>query len=298
MKEQMTEFTQNVAEMVAEPEKKVNELLKYFQDRLPVLIDLLVKIALVLAIFFIGKKIINWLLRIIKRSFIRAGLEEGSIHFLLSLIKALMYVILVSSLATYMGVKEASIAALLGSMGVGIVLALKESLSNLAGGVILLLMKPFVVGDYIREDGHGNEGTVHSIDLFYTKLITPDNQVVSLPNGILSNTSMTNVTKQDKRQLRMTVGISYDADIKEAKAVLEEILRTDEKVMQSEPIDVFVDELADSSVQIGFRAWLAPDDYWPAKWRITETVKYAFDAKGISIPYKQIDVHVASENTK
>lgn len=293
----MTELAQSVAEMVAEPEKKVNELMQYFEDKIPVMLDLVLKIFIVLAVFFIGKKLINWLLRIIKRSFTKAGIEEGSMHFLLSLIKALMYVILVSSLATYVGVKEASIAALLGSMGVGIVLALKESLSNLAGGVILLVMKPFVAGDYIREDGHGNEGTVHSIDLFYTKLITPDNQVVSLPNGILANTSMTNVTKQDKRQLRLTVGISYDADIKAAKAVLEEILRTDEKVMQEEPIDVFVDELADSAVILGFRAWLAPDDYWPAKWRITEMVKYAFDAKGIAIPYKQLDVHVASGNT-
>ena len=230
-------------------------------------------------------------------SFERAGLETGSIHFLDSLIKAVLYVILVASLATYLGVKEGSIAALLGSMGVGIVLALKESLSNIAGGFILLIMKPFVVGDYIKEDDSGNEGTVDRIDLFYTTLITPDNRTVALPNGILSNTSMTNISKQDKRQLRERVGISYEADIRRAKDILEKILKEDSQVLQEEEQEVFVDQLADSAVILGWRAWVKPEDYWNARWRITEQIKYAFDEEGIAIPYNQLEVTLKERAT-
>lgn len=277
---------------MAKQTEEVNRFMKYFEGKLPGLMDFGLKIIIALIVFFIGQRIIKLLLKLLRRSFERAGMEEGSIHFLNSLCKAFFYVILVSSLATYFGVKEGSIAALLGSMGVGIILALKESLSNLAGGFILLLMKPFLVGDYIKEDSHGNEGTVFRIDLFYTTLITPDNRTVSVPNGILSNTSLTNITRQDKRQIRETIGISYGADIKKAKELLEHILNRDEAILRTEPIDVFVDELGDSAVQLGWRGWVAPEHYWTAKWRITEIMKYTFDENGIEIPFNQMDITI------
>lgn len=285
-------LTKQLADQLEQQKQEANQILEYFQDKLPGLMDFAFKVLIALIIFFIGKKVINLIRRIVKQSFDRAGLEPGSAHFMDSLIKAGLYVILAAGIATYLGVKEGSIAALLGSMGVGIVLALKESLSNLAGGFILLIMKPFVVGDYITEDGSNNEGTVHRIDLFYTTLITPDNRTVILPNGSLSNTSMTNVSKQDKRQLRETVGISYDADIREAKEVLDKILREDAEILKEQPIEVFVSQLADSSVSIGWRAWVSPEHYWSAKWRITEQIKYHFDAKNIEIPYNQMEVTI------
>ena len=285
--------TSIVEETLQQQAEEVNQFVKYFQDKLPTILDFGLRLLIALVILFIGSKVIKFLLKLVKRSFMRAGLEEGSVHFMNSLVKALLYVILVSSIATtYLGVKEASIAALLGSMGVGIVLALKESLSNLAGGFILLLMKPFSLGDYIKEDEHGNEGTVARIDLFYTILLTPDNRTVSVPNGILSNTSLTNISRQDKRQLREVVGISYTSDMKQAKDILEQILQEDEGILKTEPIEVFVDNLAESSVEMGWRGWVKPEQYWPTRWRITEKIKREFDKAHIEIPYRQMDISV------
>ncbi|WP_394925969.1 mechanosensitive ion channel family protein [uncultured Robinsoniella sp.] len=277
---------------IADQVEKANAVVKYFEQKLPGIADFGIKILIALLVFFIGSKMIKWMLKLLKKPFLRAGLEEGSVHFLNSLVKAILYILLVSGIATYLGVKEASIAALLGSMGVGIVLALKESLGNLAGGFILLLMKPFSIGDYIKEDVNDNEGTVSKIDLFYTTLLTPDNRTISIPNGSLSNTSLTNLSRQSKRQLRLVIGISYKADIRKAKEILEEILNNDIAILKEEPIEIFVDNLAASSVELGFRSWVKPEDYWPARWRIMERVKYAFDQKDINIPYNQLDVTI------
>lgn len=285
-------LTNQLTEQLEEHTKEANQFLEYLQGKLPGMLDFAFKLLIVLILFFIGSKIIKLIRKVVRRSFERAGLETGSVHFLDSLLKAVLYVILAATLATYMGVKEGSIAALLGSMGVGIVLALKESLSNIAGGFILLIMKPFVVGDYIKEDSSGNEGTVYRVDLFYTTLITPDNRTVALPNGILSNTSMTNISKQDKRQLREVVGISYEADIRQAREILADILKKDQGIMQEEEQEVFVDSLAESAVSLGWRAWVKPEDYWNTKWRITEEIKYAFDREGITIPYNQMEVTI------
>jgi small conductance mechanosensitive channel len=165
-------------------------------------------------------------------------------------------------------------------------------LSNFAGGVLILVLKPFVVGDYIVEDNKGREGTVKEIQLFYTKLVTADNKTVIIPNGSLANTSLTNVTAQDKRRLDFTVGISYDADLKKAKAILEDLFKKDEAIKKDKEIVVFVDSLGDSAVVLGARGWVASGDYWNTRWRILENVKLALDENGIGIPYQQIDVHV------
>ncbi len=292
---QETELGEQVAQAVQERADEVNRFVEYFNKQLPSLLDFGLKLVFAGILFFIGSRVIRFLLKMLKRSFLRTQMEEGSIHFMDSLVKAILYIVLVAGLATYLGVKEASIAALLGSMGVGIVLALKESLSNLAGGFILLIMKPFAVGDYIKEDGHGNEGTVKRIDLFYTYLLTPDNRTVSVPNGILSNTSLTNLSMQDKRQIRETVGISYETDIRAAKEVIGKVLLSDEGVLPAEPTEVFVDALGESSVELGWRVWVKPEDYFAVRWRITEAIKYALDEAGIEIPFRQLEVSVRQQ---
>lgn len=289
---QETELGEQVAKVVQEKAEEANRMMSYINGKIPALLDFGLKLLIAGIIFFIGSRVIALLLKILKRSFVRAQMEEGSLHFMNSLIKALLYIVLVAGLAAYLGVKEASIAALLGSMGVGIVLALKESLSNLAGGFILLIMKPFTVGDYIKEDAHGNEGTVEKIDLFYTYLLTPDNRTVSVPNGTLSNTSLTNISLQEKRQIREIVGISYQADIQAAKKTIEKILREEESVLAADPAEVFVDSLNESSVDLGWRVWVRPEDYFAVKWRLTEAIKYGLDETGIEIPYRQLEVAV------
>ena len=181
------------------------------------------------------------------------------------------------------------------SCGVAIGLALQGSLSNFAGGVLILILKPFIIGDYIIEDNKGREGTVKEIQLFYTKLLTVDNKTVIIPNGTLANTSLTNVTAQDKRRLDLSVGISYDADLKKAKQLIEELLRKDEDVLQNEDITVFVDSLGDSAVVIGARGWVKKEAYWTAKWRLTENIKLTLDENGIEIPFNQVVVHMKEQ---
>ena len=144
----------------------------------------------------------------------------------------------------------------------------------------------------IKEDTNGNEGTVSEIQLFYTKLVTIDNKTVVLPNGALSNSSLTNYTHQDKRMVDIKVGVSYEADLKKAKEVIETVARQDPARLPREEMNVFVAQLADSCVLIGVRIWVATDDYWTAMWRMTEEIKYALDENGIEIPYPQMNVTI------
>jgi small conductance mechanosensitive channel len=169
---------------------------------------------------------------------------------------------------------------------------LQGSLSNFAGGVLILLLKPFRVEDYIIEAGSGTEGTVKEIGLFYTRISTPDGKVVVLPNGNLSNNSITNASFAPVRRIDVTVGISYDSDIKRAKEVLKEVMVRDEYVLQNEPITVFVSSLDDSAVTMGLRCFCENIHYWDVKWSITENAKLALDEAGIEIPFNQVVVHM------
>ena len=254
------------------------------------------QVLIALLILVVGLKLISWLVKKIKASMEKSGkLEAGVISFLSSLIKYALYFILVMIILGQFGVTTSSVVAVLGSAGVAIGLALQGSLANFAGGVLILLLKPFVVGDAIVEHGSGREGTVSEISIFYTKLVTPDNRVIMIPNGTLSNSSITNNTKLEKRRLDMVVGVSYDADLALVKQVLSDIIEKEELVLKEEAKDVYVNELADSSVNMGISVWVKTSDYMGAKRKITENIKLTFDEKGISIPFPQTDVHISQE---
>ncbi len=188
-----------------------------------------------------------------------------------------------------------SFVTLLGTAGVTIGLALQGSLSNFAGGVLILILKPFVIGDYIREDTHGNEGTVTGIDIFYTRLRTYDGKMVVIPNGTLSNTSLTNLTRQEKRRLDLSVPVEYTVDLGKAKSVLAEVLCQEPLVLQEEPVDIVLDAFEDSSMTLLLHVWVRTENYWQAKWGLLEAIKNAFDANGIVIPYNQLDIHMIRE---
>ena len=277
-------------------ENEINRLTKYISDKIPELIDFAIGVVLALLVFWIGAKIIKWIRKIIRISMEKGGVDKGVRQFVDSLVKFALYAILIFSIGSKFGLDTTSVAAALASCGVAIGLALQGSLSNFAGGVLILVLKPFVVGDYIVEDNKGREGTVKEIQLFYTKLLTVDNKTVIIPNGTLANTSLTNVTAQDKRRLDLSVGISYDADLKKAKELIEGIFRADEDILKEEGINVFVDNLGDSSVVIGARGWVKKDAYWTTKWRLTENIKLTLDEKGIEIPFNQVVVHVKENN--
>ena len=288
----IADTTQEVTDATQEAVKQVNQLTQYVQDSIPGLITFGLKVLAALVAFFVGRLVIRWIRKIVRRSFERSGADKGVEQFVDSLLKYGLYALLVFSLISSLGFDTTSVAAVLASGGVAIGLALQGSLSNFAGGVLILLLKPFVVGDYIIEDSNGKEGTVKEIQIFYTKLSTIDNKTIVIPNGMLTNNSITNATAKDERQLDLRVGISYDADIRQAKSVIENLLIKDECIIKNEQINVFVHELADSAVVLGIRAWVKNEEYWTTRWRLLEEIKILLDENGIEIPYPQMAVHM------
>ena len=258
---------------------------------LPALSGFAMDLLAAVLILIIGFKVVGAVRRMAERSFARMEMELSLRKFLLSLIQVVLYAVLIFMAAERIGIQSSSIIALLGSAGVTLGLALQGSLSNFAGGVLILLMRPFKVGDYIVSQ-YG-EGTVAVIGLVYTTLNTMDNKTVVIPNGSLSNSPITNATAEKFRRLDLTVGISYQADLKKAKDILLDIYTSHPKVLKDHPIQVFVDQLADSAVIIGGRGWTATDDYWQTRWDITEEIKLRLDEAGIEIPFNQMDVHVS-----
>ena len=264
----------------------------------PSLLGFLVQVIVAIIVLLIGSRIIKFLLKLIKKSLDRSKVEAGVVTFLCSLVKYSLYFVLAMIILAQFGVTTSSVVAVLGSAGLTLGLALQGSLSNFAGGVLILLLKPFVVGDYIIDGATGQEGTVSSITIFYTKLLTIDNRLILIPNGTLSNSSITNVTHMETRRIDLLIGVSYEANLAKTKQVLSDVVQCEEKILPGEPVEIYVSELADSSVQMGVRAWVKTEDYWPIRWKLTEDIKNALDANGISIPYQQMEDTVAMQKIK
>ncbi len=256
----------------------------------PWLLSLCWKLLVALIVFLIGKKVIGFIRRFASRSFERAGVEAGASKFLKSLIEVCLYGILVFMIAGQLGMNTASLVTILGTASLALSLSLQGSLQNFAGGVLLLIVKPFKVGEYIVCPA--GEGTVSMIGLVYTTLLTADNRRITIPNGTLANSTVTDVTAMERRRLDLLVGIGYQADIKAAKEILERSLREHPLICRDEDITVFVDSLGDSAVMLGARGWTAAGDYWKAKWDLLEIIKLSFDEAGIEIPFSQMDVHI------
>ena len=261
-----------------------------FERYVPVVCDYLLRIALVLVIFFVGRKLIKKIVSLCDQALKRHGMEVTVRRFFCNVINALGYICMLGILLQTVGLTATSLTALVASAGVAVGLALQGSLSNFAGGVLILLMKPFVIGDYIVQ---GNtEGTVKEIGLVYTELVTADNRLIVIPNGTLIDSSIVNVTATGKRRLELSVGIGYKSDLKKAKEVLIRLGENDPARDPENPVNVFVSDLAESSVNLGLHVWVSSSEYWNAKWRLTENIKMAFDEEGIEIPFKQVEISV------
>ena len=261
-----------------------------FERYVPVACDYLLRIALVFVIFFVGRKLIKKIVSLCDQALKRHGMEVTVRRFFCNVINALGYICMLGILLQTVGLTATSLTALVASTGVAVGLALQGSLSNFAGGVLILLMKPFVIGDYIVQ---GNtEGTVKEIGLVYTELITADNRLIVIPNGTLIDSSIVNVTATGKRRLELSVGIGYKSDLKKAKEVLIRLGENDPARDPENPVNVFVSELAESSVKLGLQVWVSSSEYWNAKWRLTENIKLIFDEEGIEIPFKQVEISV------
>lgn len=272
--------------------KNISLLQKFLQTLPEKALNFGVKVLLAAIFLIIGLKLVKLIRKIVRHSLERAKVEIGAVQFLDSLIKVCLTALLIIAIANNFGFDATSIVALIGSVGVTIGLALQGSLSNLAGGVLILLLKPFRVGDYIKEDSKGNEGTVREIGIFYTKLMTVDQKIIVLPNGTLSNNSITNYSEAALRRIDLTVGISYSSDIEKAKEVLRRLLENDKDVNKTEQINVFVDALGNSEVVLGMRCYVDNAKYWEVRWRLIENMKYELEKVGVEIPFTQISIHM------
>lgn len=253
------------------------------------------KLAAALAVLIFGWIIVNLLIRALRRLFLRTNFDEALETFLLSLASMGLKVVLLITVASMLGVQMTSLIALLGAAGLAVGLALQGSLSNFAGGVLILAFKPFKIGDYI--EAQGQDGTVKSIQIFNTILKTPDNKTIILPNGNLANDVIINFTDQKQRRVDFVFGIGYNDDIKKAKQTLEKVVAKDDRVLTKKGLDpqIVVGNLGESSVDIWCRVWVKTDDYWTFFFEKNEAVKLAFDKAGISIPFPQRDIHIYNE---
>ncbi len=270
---------------------------QFFQELPEKALGLGVRVLLAIVVLFLGLQTIRLLRRLVEKSLARTNVDRGVAQFLDSLIKIGLTSLLLLMIAISFGLDAASVMAMLGSVGVAFALAMQGSLSNCAGGVLILLQKPFTIGDYIIEGSKGQEGTVIEIQLFYTKLRTADDVIITLPNGSLANHNITNYTTLETRRMDVTIGISYDADLKLAKEVLLGVLEREERVLQNLDKKVFVKDLADSAVLLNVRCFFLNETYWDGRAAVLEGCKLALDENGIAIPYPQLDVHMSAENS-
>ncbi|WP_333973083.1 mechanosensitive ion channel family protein [Alteromonas mediterranea] len=246
------------------------------------------KLLLAILTLVVGLWLVNRFVNLLDH---RLGKKDPTLNkFLCGLISAVLKVMLLISVASMIGIETTSFIAVVGAAGLAIGLALQGSLANFAGGVLILIFKPFRVGDTIEAEGY--LGSVAEIQILYTVLNTFDNRRVVIPNGNLSNATLTNVSVYDKRRCDMTFGIGYDDDIDKAKKILQRLFEEDERSLTEPAPRICVGGLGDNSVDLMFRPWVGTDDLWPYYWDMQEKVKKAFDEEGIRIPYPQRDVHL------
>lgn len=280
------------SEVLGEVAKNPGIIRTYLEGLVPSLLGFLVQVLVAILILIVGSRIIKTLVKMVRRFLERGRLEAGVVTFLTSFTKYALYFVLAMILLSQFGVTTSSVIAVLGSAGLTMGLALQGSLSNFAGGVLILLLKPFIVGDYILDNASSEEGTVKEITIFYTKLLTIDNKMIMIPNGSLSNSSITNYSHMEKRRVDLVIGVAYEANLAEVRKVIAETIQKEPGVLQEEKTDIFVNELNDSSVDIGVHVWVKTEDYWPVRWSLLEHIKTALDENGISIPFPQMDVSI------
>jgi len=250
-----------------------------------------IKIATAIAIYLIGKFIIPIIIKVVEKILSKSSVEDTLKSFVKSIVKSLLYIMLIIAILSNLGVDTSSFVAILGAITFAIGFALKDSLSNFAAGAMLILFKPFKVGDVVNIAG-GTIGGVNLITMFNTTLTTPDNQKIIIPNSLVWGGKIINITAMDTRRVDLVFGIGYGDDMKKAKEIMANVLDNNSKVLKSPAYQIAVSELADSSVNFVCRPWCNTSDYWDVKFSVTEAVKEAFDNQGISIPYPQMDVHL------
>lgn len=249
-----------------------------------------IRLGVALAIFIIGKWVARIITRAVQRVMGKAGMDAMLAKFLGNILYAVLLVAVIIAAVDQLGVNTTSLLAVFGAAGLAVGLALQNSLSNFSAGVMLIIFRPFKVGDFI--EAAGVSGVVEEVQIFNTLLKTPDNREIIVPNGQIYSGTITNFSARDTRRIDLVFGIGYEDDIKKAKQLIEQIMTADDRILKDPAAAVALGELADSSVNINVRPWVKSEDYWPVRADLLENVKAAFDANGISIPFPQRDVHM------
>ncbi len=248
------------------------------------------KLIAAIVVFLIGKMVANWVKKLVARVMNKSGLDPIIVGFSSSIAYIAMMAFVIVAALGQLGIQTTSFIAILGAAGLAIGLALQGSLANFAAGFLMIIFRPFKVGDYI--EGGGVSGTVQAIHIFTTTLTTPDNKTIIVPNANIGNNNITNYSTQATRRVDLTVGVAYDADLREVRSILEDIVSKDERILKDPAHQIAVSELADNSVNFVFRLWVTSADYWDVFFDANETVKNRFDEAGIGIPFPQRDVHL------
>ena len=255
-------------------------------------LDFLIRILIAAIVFIIGMSVIRHLRKWFSRLLERSSIDKGNVQLLDNVVKIGLYFILVLFVAAHFGIEATSVLAILGSAGLTLGLAFQGALSNFAGGVLIIATKPFRLGDYIEIEASFS-GTVTEIGIVHTKLLTIDHRVVIIPNGELANSTITNYTNKPRRRIELVVGVDYETDIDRARSVIEKVIENEPLLIKDEEILIYVDALSSSSIDIGIKVYTRTENFWRAKWSLTESIKKAFDANGIKIPFNQMDVHIS-----
>lgn len=267
-----------------------DQFVKWLWDFIPGLVSAII-------ILIVGIWVINIISRMLRKFFKKKDYDETLEKFLYDFLNLGLKVLLVVLVVTQLGVQSSSLVAILGAAGLAVGLALQGSLANFAGGVLILFFKPFKIGDFI--EAQGIQGTVKEISIFTTKLNTFGNQLAILPNGKLSNDNIINYSEEGKRRDNITIGVSYDSDIKKAKQILLDLVNEQDKIVQDPIPVVVVTELGDSSITLSLRYWTLTEEFWDIHFYTLEEAKKRLESDGISIPFPQRDIHLYQhENIK
>ncbi|MCB1830144.1 MAG: mechanosensitive ion channel [Chromatiaceae bacterium] len=249
-----------------------------------------INISLALVIFYFGRMVIGVVVKVLRKLLVKSRMDEILVNFISSIVKSLLLLFVIVAALDQLGVNTTSLIALLGAAGLAVGLALQGSLQNFAAGVMMIIFRPFKAGDYV--EAGGTAGVVEAINIFSTTMRTGDNREIIVPNGSIYNGAITNYSARETRRIDMVFGISYGDDLRRARAIMQQVLDDDERVLKDPAYTVAVAELADSSVNFVVRPWVKNSDYWAVKFDLTEKIKLAFDDNGISIPFPQMDVHM------
>jgi small conductance mechanosensitive channel len=273
----------------------MDSLQVYTHQAISLLMAYLPRLVLAIVVLLVGLWIIRVTVRVLQRGMAAKEMDATLQRFLGSLVGISLKVMLLISIASMVGIATTSFIAVLGAAGLAVGLALQGSLANFAGGVLIMIFRPYKVGDFIDAQGHA--GTVREIQIFNTILKTPDNKTIIIPNGAISNGSVVNISTEPTRRVDMVFGISYDDDIKKVKNILQKIIDRDSRILKEPAPAILVSELADSSVNFTLRVWCNAGDYWGIYFDMHEIVKLEFDKEGVSIPYPQQDIHLHKAET-